>query len=220
MDENFNQSYIGIRPDILKHIRGKNLSIIDVGCATGSNGKYLLKQEIANSITGIEFCSKMAAEAEKHYSVVHVGDLNSNDFRQSILLNNNHVDFIIFGDILEHLYEPEEVLKDLIKLLKPKGKIIISLPNIAHIELFIQVYINGTWPQNARGIFDKTHIRWFTKKDALKLVKKVGLNLEVYEQNFRPRDTIGSKYNLFLKVIKKINKQWLTFQHILVCSHG
>ncbi|WP_147678591.1 class I SAM-dependent methyltransferase [Algibacter pacificus] len=217
--KNFNQSYIGLRSDLIKYISGKNNNVLDVGCANGTNGNYLLENDIAEIVYGIEFDKEMSAVAENNYSKVFAGDLNSKSFRSDILKCNIKFDYILFGDILEHLLDPYAVLKELKTLLKPDGKIIISLPNIAHVETFIQLFVKGTWPKNSRGIFDATHLRWFTKKDVESLVAHSELNLDVYEAKLRARDAIGSKFNWKYNIIKKINKEWVTFQHIIVCSH-
>ena len=220
MNENFNKSYIGLRRDLIKYISGENLKILDVGCALGVNGKYLIDNDIASEVVGIEFDKKMAKEASKHNSKIFCGDLNNNEFLESFLNFNYTFDYILFGDILEHLLEPQKVLTVLKTLLNKYGKIIISLPNIAHVELFIQVFIKGSWPKNERGIFDKTHLRWFTRKDVFSLVKKSDLEVIKYERNFRSRDAIGSKFDFKAKFLKLINKDLVTFQHIMVCGHA
>jgi len=217
--KNFNTSYIGLRSDLIKYISGQNNNVLDVGCASGTNGKYLLDNNIAKIVYGVEFDKEMASEAEKKYSKVFTGDLNSKDFRIEILNNEIKFDYILFGDILEHLLDPYTVLKELKAVLKENGKIIISLPNIAHIETFIQLFVKGTWPRNPRGIFDATHLRWFTKKDVYNLASVCELNLDIYEPKLRARDALGSKFNWKYNIIKKINKEWVTFQHIVVCSH-
>ena len=217
--KNFNSSYIGLRKDILKYINGENLNVLDVGCAIGTNGRYLLENGIADVVYGVEYDLKMANEAKTTNTKVFQGDLNSDKFRNEIKDQSIQFDYILFGDILEHLYNPLDVLKDLKDLLKKDGKIIISLPNIAHIELFIQVYLKGTFPQNQRGIFDKTHLRWFTRKDVLKLIQDSDLKLYTYERKYRSRDAIGSKFNWKSKLLKIINKDLITFQHVIVCSH-
>lgn len=217
--EKFNASYIGLRDDLIKHIKGTNLTILDVGCATGTNGNFLLDKEIASKVVGVEFDHIMAEKAKLKYDSVFVGDLNSIDFLKKITAKNHTFDYIIFGDILEHLVNPLETLKHFKKLLNSEGKIILSVPNIAHLELFIQVYIKGTWPKNERGIFDKTHLSWFTKKDIEKTVNQSGLKVLLYERKLRGRDA-NQKFNFFTKILKLINKDWVTFQHIIVCKHG
>ncbi|MCH3884980.1 class I SAM-dependent methyltransferase [Tenacibaculum aquimarinum] len=214
-----NQSYIGLRKDLLTFISGESNNVLDVGCAIGSNGKYLLENNFADNVYGIEFDKVMAQKASNCLTKVFVGDLNNQDFLKVILENNIKYDYIIFGDVLEHLINPKKVLNHLKNALKPNGKIIISLPNIAHVELFIQVFIKGTWPQNERGIFDKTHLRWFTKNDVFKLVTDTNLKIVEYKRKFRSRDAIGSKMSLFYKIIKFLRKDLVTFQHIIVCEH-
>lgn len=215
---NFNNSYIGIRPDLLKHIKGKNNIILDIGCATGSNGRYLLEHDIAQKIIGAEYDQEMAEISSQIYDKVYIGDLNDDEFIKNICENTEKVDYILFGDVLEHLMDSQSVLANLGTLLKENGEVIISVPNISHIELFIQVYIRGTWPRNERGIFDKTHVTWFTKKDVSKMVESAGLQIKTYDYNLRARDAIGSKFNFWLKVLKIINKNLFVFQHIVVAK--
>ncbi|AFL81692.1 Methionine biosynthesis protein MetW [Aequorivita sublithincola DSM 14238] len=216
----YNKSYIGLRQDLLKYIEGKSNIVLDVGCALGINGKFLLDSNIADQVYGIEYDFGMARQAEKFNTKVFCGDLNDASFIESILNSNNSFDYIIFGDILEHLFDPLKVLAELKSMLKPHGTIIISVPNIGHIELFIQIFIKGTWPKNERGIFDKTHLRWFTRKDVFSLAGSANLEVIKYERKFRARDAIGSRFTWKTKLLKLINKDLVTFQHIIVCKHA
>lgn len=216
----FNQSYISLRKDIIKYIQGESNIVLDVGCALGINGKYLLDNNYASEVVGIEYDQNMAQQASENNTKVFCGDLNDSRFRESILNANYTYDYILFGDILEHLYDPLKVLAELKTMLKPQGQIIISLPNIGHIELFIQVFIRGTWPKNDRGIFDKTHLRWFTRKDVFNLVKSANLEVVNYERKFRARDAKGSKFTWKTKLLRRMNKDLVTFQHLLVCKHA
>jgi 2-polyprenyl-3-methyl-5-hydroxy-6-metoxy-1,4-benzoquinol methylase len=215
----YNKSYIGLRPDLLEFIEGDSNTVLDVGCALGVNGDYLIENSIADSVYGVEYDESMAKEAEKCNTKVFCGDLNSKEFRKTIINETPLFDYILFGDILEHLTDPEKVLFDLKSRLDKNGKIIISVPNIAHVELFIQVYLKGTFPQNSRGVFDRTHVRWFTRKDVFKLVNDSGLTLITYQRKYRSRDAIGSKFDWKYKLLKLFSKDLVTFQHIVVCTH-
>lgn len=216
----YNSSYIGLRKDLIKHISKGDHCVLDVGCALGVNGKYLLENNYASKVVGVEYDNRMAVEASQYNSKIFCGDLNHSHFRTSILNQNYAFDYMLFGDVLEHLINPWEVLKELKSMLKPEGRIIISLPNIAHIELFVQVFIKGTWPRNDRGIFDKTHISWFTRKDAFNLAASAQLEIIQYERKLRARDAKGSKFTWKTKVLKRLNKDLVTFQHLLVCKHA
>lgn len=215
----FNASYIGLRNDLIKHIEGVSLNILDVGCATGVNGRYLLNNGIAKNVVGIEYDQEMAKIAAGSNNKIFCGDLNDAEFIDEVLRWDGSYDVVIFGDILEHLYDPWSVLKRLTCNLNANAQIIISLPNIQHIETFIQVYIKGVWPRNPRGIFDQTHLRWFTYKDALDLINQANLSLVTYDPSYRSRDPIGSRFTWKYKIIKLLNPQWVTFQHRLVCKY-
>lgn len=213
-----NESYIGLRKDLLQFINGQGLNVLDVGCAIGVNGDYLKNTGTASWVTGVEYDSDMAIQADKCCDRVFCGDLNDNQFIEEILSDDKTFDVIIFGDILEHLYAPQDVLKKLVSKLTKNGTVIISLPNIRHIELLIQVYLKGTWPKNERGIFDKTHLRWFTYKDVVKMIESCGLQLIEYNPSYRYRDSFNSKSKFILKIIKFFFPKLFIFQHKLLCK--
>lgn len=218
MSNTFNPSYVKPRNDLLKHISGNALTVLDVGCATGSNGQALLEQGIAEKVYGFEYDANMAEVASEVYDTVYVGDLDILDINAS--LEGKQFDAIIIGDVLEHLKDPWSVLSMLNEYLAPDGKAIISLPNIQHIDTFIHVYLKGTWPQNDRGIFDHTHLRFFTKKDMEKLINGAGLNILHFERQYRLRDKKGSKfkYSPIEALLKPIFKNLYTFQIVFVCQ--
>jgi 2-polyprenyl-3-methyl-5-hydroxy-6-metoxy-1,4-benzoquinol methylase len=213
----FNTSYIGLRNDLVSEINSVNNKVLDVGCATGVNGKYLLDKGLARSVYGIELMPEMAEEAKKFYAEVIVGSLDDIDLLNG--LGNNYFDHIICGDILEHLDDPWLVLKKLAGYLNENGKIIISLPNVQHIDVFYHIYFKNTWPVNERGIFDKTHRRFFTLKDIKKMVDAPGLKIVKIKRNFRFRDRIGSRFPVYGILLRTFFKRLYTFQYIVVCSH-
>lgn len=215
---NFNASYIRPRKSIIKLIEGNQLTILDVGCANGANGKYLIENSIASTMIGFEYNAEMAEEAKKNYDQVFVGDLDELDILA--LLNGKKFDYVLFGDVLEHLKDPWNILKKISIALKPKGKIILSIPNVQHIDVFIHVYIKGVWPHNERGIFDKTHLRFFTKKTILELIDGAGLEPIKFKRVYRLRDKKGSKfrYSPIEWLFKYIFKNIYTFQYIYLCE--
>ena len=212
----FNTSYIGLRNDIISEITGTDKTVLDVGCATGVNGKYLLDKGFAKSVYGIEIDAEMASEAKQVYNSVLVGSLDDTNFLNE--LDKKTFDYILCGDVLEHLDNPWLILKNLVSCLKDDGKIIISMPNIQHIDVFIHIYLKNTWPVNKRGIFDKTHRRFFTFKDFEKLIKQAGLQILKIKRHFRFRDRIDSKFPIHGYLLKKIFPRLYTFQYIIVCS--
>lgn len=82
-------------------------------------------------------------------------------------------DYIIFADVLEHLYNPQKVLENVKEYLKDDGYVLSTIPNVMHFSVVKQL-INGRWTYEEAGILDKTHIRFFTKDEIIKLFDKSG----------------------------------------------
>jgi 2-polyprenyl-3-methyl-5-hydroxy-6-metoxy-1,4-benzoquinol methylase len=216
---NFNSSYIGIREDLLQHVKGEGLVILDVGCATGVNGQFLKDKKIAKEVIGIELDPLMAKEAQGKIDRVVVGNIESGTILEE--LEGKKFDIILLGDVLEHLYDPWNVLKELTSFLSTGGRMIISVPNIQHIELFISVYLKGEWQYNERGIFDKTHLRWFTYKNILRLEEKCSIKIKKIERKYRFRDRKGAEFPLFFgHVLKKVFPSFFTFQYVVIAERA
>lgn len=175
---------MGNRPDIIRLIPAKATRILDVGCGAGLLGKALTSK-LGSQVTiyGIDVNKKLATLAKRHMNDVKVADLND-----LTLWNQYHhisFDVIIFADVLEHLLDPLKVIKEASKKLSQDGVIITCIPNIRHWSTFYHLYILGEWPYNKRGIFDRTHLRFFTKKNISHLLKNAGLQIEEEKRNVR-----------------------------------
>jgi 2-polyprenyl-3-methyl-5-hydroxy-6-metoxy-1,4-benzoquinol methylase len=161
---------------------GKKLSVLDVGCATGYLGKEIMKEVKGIDVFGVEVDCETAREAKKFYSEVIIKDLNSIG-RGSVgeineIFRGRRFDLIIFADVLEHLINPSLVLAYFVNnYLKKGGKIIISLPNVAHLSIRLNLLL-GRFEYTQMGILDKTHLRLYTLASAKKMIKESGLVVE------------------------------------------
>ena len=213
-----NPSYVGLRKDLLKFIDNRHQTVLDVGCATAANGEYLKNNGITKYVEGIEFDKNLANDAILKIDKIVVGDLdNDNTFNE---VSKMKFDAIILGDILEHTKNPEKILKKLsTEFLHEDGIIIISLPNFQHIDVLIHIFFKGYFPRNERGIFDKTHLRFFTLKNMKELIHNSNLRIDRIENKFRYRDKIGSSFPIFTRpILTKLFKKSYTFQYLFVCS--
>lgn len=106
-------------------------------------------------------------------------------------------DYIIFSDILEHLYNPSVVLKNAVPLLKNEGRVFISVPNIAHSAIIINLIANKFEYHNI-GLLDNTHIRFFTYYSLHEMLDLVGLTAIVEDASYAPPQTteFGVDYNV------------------------
>jgi len=86
-------------------------------------------------------------------------------------------DAVVFADVLEHVAEPEAVLaRWLPHVCTPETVVLVSLPNVANLAVRLQL-LAGRFPYTERGILDRTHLRFFTRRTAGELLTKNGLRI-------------------------------------------
>ncbi len=84
-------------------------------------------------------------------------------------------DLIIANDVIEHLVDTEGFLVRLEKKLAPGGLIALSVPNVRQIRTLYHIFLRGSFPRQSAGLFDRTHLRWFCKRDVVALASSAGL---------------------------------------------
>jgi len=178
----FNPSYVGRRSDVERLLPPGVHSVLDVGCSVGALGASI-KASTGAQVTGIEYSPAMAAEAEKVLDRVFVGDATA--VIDGTSLEGMQFDAIIFADVLEHLPDPWLVLRRAVRLLSPGGRIIASLPNIRHLSTIYHLVVLGYWPYRDRGIHDRTHLRFFTRRNVLELFRSANLEIESVDAKYR-----------------------------------
>jgi 2-polyprenyl-3-methyl-5-hydroxy-6-metoxy-1,4-benzoquinol methylase len=152
---------------------GASKRVLDVGCAGGDFGLALMDQGC--KVSGVEIDTADAEAAAKVLDRVVVANLDESAL--SDLFNGETFDVIVFADVLEHLLHPAAVLKDSLRLLTPEGRIVISIPNVAHGSLRL-AHLQGRWDLTDTGLLDSTHIRFFNRDRLLDLLEDAGLVLE------------------------------------------
>ena len=96
-------------------------------------------------------------------------------------LEKRTFDLIMLQDVLEHLRAPDQMLEDCKPLLKPHGRIAVSVPNVANITVRLGLLF-GRFDYRPRGILDRTHLRFFTRKTARQMLEAAGY--DVVEMKF------------------------------------
>lgn len=158
-----------INEGILKHVEitYDNSAILDVGAGRGSLGEALKKK--GYKVYAIE--SNEAAADEASQKVDHVITLDLHDIKgMRLILGEQKFKYIIFSDVLEHVYDPLDVIKNYRSFLTEDGLILISLPNAVNWLNRIR-FMLGHFNYEMTGVMDRTHIRFFTFYSAKKLVQ-------------------------------------------------
>jgi 2-polyprenyl-3-methyl-5-hydroxy-6-metoxy-1,4-benzoquinol methylase len=84
-------------------------------------------------------------------------------------------DVIMFADVLEHMAEPEHALIPSAKALAPGGVLIASIPSVRNWRAVLWPLLrHGTWTYTERGILDRTHLRFFTRRSMCSLFRDNG----------------------------------------------
>lgn len=199
-------SYTSIRSDIVDLVPDHSSNVLDVGCSNGALGNTLKALKPGRTVCGIEFDEGFANEAARCLDEVANEDLNLMDW-QAILPGRNF-DCLIFADVLEHLVEPQRCLKSSLRRLKAGGTVIVSLPNIRHCSSFWAIFLKGQFPRRDRGIFDRTHLRWFTVSDGRALLQECGLTITSMTLTLRWGDRGGGLVNRLLNRLPRALQLW------------
>ncbi len=153
---------------------------LEVGCADGLFGEYLLKEGLAHEVVGLEINPGTAAIAAGRLSKVHCG--NAEELK--LPYSDEYFDCLIYGDVLEHLREPGKLLEEHLRYLKPGGYVVCSIPNIRNLFIILHL-LSGNWTYASWGILDKTHLRFFTRKEIIKMISGLGLSIEIIAPSLR-----------------------------------
>lgn len=149
-----------------------NSTVLDIGCASGYLAKELNKKNCHTY--GIEINPIDAKKAKKHCLRVichNLETINTSTFPKK------YFDYLIYGDILEHLQNPAMVLTKLSPWLKKTGWLIASIPNVARAEIRLKLLL-GHFDYQESGILSKHHLHFYTLSSAQNLLKQAGYQVK------------------------------------------
>jgi SAM-dependent methyltransferase len=155
---------------LLRKRMPKAVRVLDVGCGTGSMTVEINK-DLGNEVVGVEPDSARANLAKERGLNVVLGVADPGFFQSS-----GKFDVIVFSDVLEHLPSPAETIELAAQALAPNGRILASIPNVAHWTVRVRLLF-GKFDYAQSGIMDATHLRWFTAKTVKELFERCGLEV-------------------------------------------
>ena len=144
--------------------------VLDVGCGTGSIS-FLIRDIRRCTVVGVEPHAERARKARSRGIDVAASELNGNS--ASTL---GRFDVVLFADVLEHMPDPLSTLRLSRDLLKARGCLIASIPNVAHWTVRLNL-LRGRFDYDVSGIMDATHLRWFTAKGVKQIFSRAGYDL-------------------------------------------
>src|SRR3990167_8393197 len=109
-------------------VTGENKTILDVGCYDGRDSAHFIKN--GNKVYGIEILEDKAEEARNRGISVESFDL---DKRTKWPYKDSMFDYVIAGDFIEHVIYLDDFMKNLSKVMKKDGVLVLSTPNLASL---------------------------------------------------------------------------------------
>jgi SAM-dependent methyltransferase len=159
--------------DLLERIPLDAAIVLDVGCGAGSLGAAYRRLNPRARLLGIENDPAAAELAARRMDEVAVVDVEQDPLPFEF---DRPIDCIVYGDVLEHLRDPWSLLRRHVAALSDDGTILICVPNLEHWS-FADRLLRGTWDYEPSGLFDETHLRWFSLETMRKGLLSLGLTL-------------------------------------------
>lgn len=171
-------------------------SIIEFGCADGTNLLFFgskLRVE-SRHLVGVDICrsakSSYGGFQFHHRSVEHF-----------LSTNNQLFDLVILSDVLEHLYNPWAVLKLINQIMHGSSRLLLSVPNLENLR-YVDSVMSGAFDYGETGLFDQTHIRFFSTATLLKALEQNGFQISA--TGFRPDSGLSTlRINVESKLINE-----------------
>ena len=169
--ESWDSSYWSAHETVLRAVRAAP-SVLDVGCATGNLAVRI--KDSGGTVVGIEPNPRAAALAQSRGIEVVVAPFDRSSVRA---VAGRTFSVVVFADSLEHMLDPLDALVLARSLLASDGRVVASLPNVGvwHARALLAL---GRFDYKDGGIFDRTHVRFFTLSSARRLALAAGYRVE------------------------------------------
>lgn len=186
VDQNSLSPYFNADRRELLHFLGgaRYSSAIDVGCASGLLGRELISSRTVKECDGIELNPQAARVAAGGLRKVWEGAIEA----VAGTIPWRSYDLIVMADLLEHLADPWQALRDLHSNAGEEVNLLISVPNVRHKSVVFPLLFSGRFEYQDAGIMDRTHLHFFTRSSLLKILADTGWKVQ------KVRPNIKSKY--------------------------
>lgn len=165
-------------------LAGAPATALDVGCNTGYLGSLLMER--GTKVWGIDNDATALAQAAAAGVEAELADLDVTPLSE--IFRGRRFDVVIFADVLEHLKRPDLVLADAHSILADGGRVVASIPNVAHGNVRLDLLL-GRFGYTKIGLLDHTHLRFFTGETVTALFRDAGFGIDAIRHVWAPVDS-------------------------------
>jgi 2-polyprenyl-3-methyl-5-hydroxy-6-metoxy-1,4-benzoquinol methylase len=167
--------YSNVNLDLLARVPINAQRILEVGCGAGRFAQAFLNRNPAAKYVGVELFEDAAQQAAEFLPHIVIGDIESKQILAELdrIQGRELFEVLIFGDVLEHLHNPQQVLEKLRSRMAAGGLCVACIPNVAHWSV-LQQQLRGRWDYIDSGLLDRSHLRFFTLETAVELFQRAG----------------------------------------------
>ena len=220
------EQYIKKEPNYFTHTRLDIISvlpvdpeqkILEIGAGAGDTLVYIKENHLASEVMGVEHVT--IPGSNQQYQGIDKFQI-ANIENEEIDAPKNYFDVIICADVLEHLSDPWKAINKITGHLKPGGLIVASIPNIREWKALGKIFFKGTFSyEDAGGIMDKTHLRFFCKRDMLQLLNTDQLSPVFCKPNFLMKSVPKGKKRRIINMLSLgLFKDFLAVQYIIIAK--
>ena len=200
--------------DVIDRKEDEVFSLLEVGCDCGANMSEIKNRFPGASLYGLEI-NPDAAKIAACFGEVLTGNIEEN----GLPYEGQVFDYILFGDVLEHLRDPEQVIAYCRQFLRPGGKVIASIPNLMHYTVLKEL-LQGDFTYQDTGLLDRTHIHFFTYNEIIRMFARTGY--EITSCTYLMYGDMQEKDRQFVAELKQLGGGetffFLAYQYLVVAD--
>ncbi|NOX71220.1 MAG: class I SAM-dependent methyltransferase [Candidatus Micrarchaeota archaeon] len=207
---------------LLSGFEGKNA--LDIGCGDGYITEIIGKS-ISARMFGVEISADAAKKAKEKGINVKLFDIT----KGKLPFESDFFDMVFCGDVIEHVYDTEKLLENILDVLRPGGTLILSVPNIAswYNRGFLLIGWLPTWVESASKLYTGNpfmknsvgHIRAFTEKSLSSLLDIIGFeNIVVKGSPILGNGMYSSRYEKIWNIVDSAFARKVSLASVLVAS--
>lgn len=198
--------------DLIDKDSQTNINILEIGCGLGDTLAAIKYRFPYCDVHGIEIDKKIAMLGSSKFDI-KCGNVETYEFE-----SGEKYDFIIFADVLEHLYDPYSVIHKMKEHLNVGGCILASIPNILNAHVIYDL-LNGNFTYQDAGILDRTHIRFFTQNEIYRMFEQDGYEIDQILWKVDKHESTQINQGFFDKLIELVGEDkkilFDTYQYLI-----